>query len=98
MTKVKKTFNVDCPYCDSGVHIVAGRRLKFKTYYFSDPACIEDTVDRYPNVPTWKCPVCKNRFAVDMSNNRASTLETIPVKGWWDCVQIPREAAPVQFY
>lgn len=94
----KKNFNVDCPYCDSSVRIVAGRRLKFKTYHFSDSACIEDTVDRYPNVPTWKCPVCKNRFAVDMFNNRASTLETICAKDWWDCVKIPREAAPVKFY
>ena len=94
----KKKFNVDCPYCNSSVEVVAGRRLKFKTYHFSDPACIENTVDRYPNVPTWKCSICKNRFAVDMFNNRASTLETIPAKGWWGCVQIPREAAPVQFY
>ena len=94
----KKNFDVDCPYCDSSVHVVAGRRLKFETYYFSDPHCIEDTVDRYPNVPTWKCPICRKRFAVDMFNNRASTLETISAKGWWDCVQIPREAAPVQFY
>lgn len=95
---IKRVFDVDCPYCNSNVHVRAGRRLKFKTYYFSDSACIKDTVDRYPNVPTWKCPICRKRFAVDMFNNRASTLETIATKDWWDYVSIPREAAPVQFY
>ena len=98
MMSVKKHFDVDCPYCDSVVHVKAGRKLKFKTYHFSDPACVKDTVDRYPNIPTWKCPVCRKRFAVNMINMRASTLETISAKDWWDYVQIPREAADVQFY
>lgn len=91
MFKKRQTFITTCPYCNSGLKIEANHKLKFKTYYFEDKTHI--SLYKYKNIATWKCSCCKQKFAVDMINQKSYTLEKIPDMG------IPCwEVSPEEFY
>lgn len=73
----KKEFLITCPYCNSRIEVKAGRKLRFKDYNF---ILLDDPLHKvkYLKIPTWKCKICKNHFAVDMEDERACTLEDLP--------------------
>ena len=73
MVEERTKFGTHCPYCRSEQLIKAGHRLKFKNIYFEedDPYYVR----KYPKVPIWKCKVCKNWFALDLSTSSAWRLE-----------------------
>lgn len=73
----RREFIASCPYCDSRIKIKAGRKLKFKDYNFT---LLDDPFHKvkYLKIPTWKCKICKNKFAVDMEDKGTCTLEDLP--------------------
>ena len=73
----RREFITRCPYCDSRIKVKAGRKLKFKDYSFTS---LDDPYHKfkYLRIPTWKCKVCKNKFAVNMENEAVCTLEDLP--------------------
>ena len=89
MFKKRQTFLTNCPYCNSGLRVKANHRLKFKTYYFENLLNKEE-IYKYRHIPIWKCSCCKQRFAVDMINQKSYTLEKIPEMGL-PVVEVTRE-------
>ena len=85
MFKKRQTFTTTCPYCNSGLRVKANHRLKFRTYYFENLLNKEE-IYKYKHIPVWKCSCCKQRFAVDMINQKSYTLEKIPDMGipYWE--------------
>ena len=73
----RREFMTDCPYCNSRIEIKAGRKLKFKDYNFT---VLDDPYHtfKYLKIPTWKCKICKNKFAVNMEDRTVCTLEDLP--------------------
>lgn len=73
----RREFITHCPYCDSRIKIKAGQKLKFKDYNFT---LLDDPYHKlkYLKIPTWKCKVCKNKFAVNMEDETVCTLEDLP--------------------
>lgn len=80
MFKKRQAFIADCPYCDSSFRIKAGHKLKFKTYYFENASNREELY-KYKSIATWKCPFCRQKFAVDMIHKKTYTLNKIPEMG-----------------
>ena len=86
--EVRTVFHTPCPYCGSIINIKANRKLKFKTYYFENQR--GDEIYKYRHVPIWRCPCCKQKFAVDMISQKTYTEEHIPEMGIM-CIEVPRE-------
>ena len=76
----KRKFFQHCPYCYSKVKIKAGRKLRFKDYYFSDKDDNEYAY-QYKRIPVYKCKYCKNMFVVDMRDENVYKLTQIPELG-----------------
>jgi len=73
----RREFMISCPYCNSKIKVKAGHKLKFKNYIYNK---LDDPYHqfKYLKIPTWKCKICKNKFALNMEDEAACTIEDLP--------------------